>query len=214
MARPKLWLIAGPNGAGKTTLVQAAPISQLLPHTRFLNPDDVTRVALNSLGFSSFAAVPDDVLRRVFIESANVVFDDLKRGLKAGECVGVETVLSTGKYRELVELVRRRRGFVGLIYVAISSPRLSMERVRQRVSRGGHDVPPQKIADRWRRSLEQLGWFAKRATVFWVFDNSDSNPDIPPRLVARGKKGCIESLDAITFPELHVALAELGQSKR
>jgi predicted ABC-type ATPase len=102
---PELWIVAGPNGAGKTTCVQKEPISGLLPGVRFLNPDDRTLTKLRGAGYGGFADAPLDVQSRLFIESADEVLLDLQADVAAGEPVGVETVLSSGKYRSLVDHV-------------------------------------------------------------------------------------------------------------
>lgn len=48
--------------------------------------------------------------------------------------------------------------------------------MRQRVLDGGHDVPEDKIHDRWHRSMGNLPWFAARADRLIVADNSGSEP--------------------------------------
>ena len=206
---PQLWIVAGPNGAGKTTSVQKEPIASILPRVSFFNPDDRTLQKLRTAGFEGFADAPFEIQTRLFIESANEVFKELEIVLDSGQSVGVETVLSSEKYRPLVETVNERDGIFGLIYVALSSPEISKERIAARVKRGGHGVPEDKIALRWQRSLDYLPWFARRATAFWVVDNSDSNPAIAPKLLSSGKNGRLEFLASDAFPEMKAALASL-----
>jgi predicted ABC-type ATPase len=207
---PEFWIVAGPNGAGKTTCVQAEPISSILPAVTFLNPDDLTLSKLRAIGYAGFVDAPIEVQTRLFIESAKEVFDRLTIDIAACRPVGVETVLSTEKYSDPSLSVRIAGGFVGLIYIALSSPALAMERVAARVRRGGHGIPDAKIEQRWQRSLYYLAPFAKSATAFWVFDNSDSNPTTAPALIASGKLGCLEYLDdEQTFPEMKSALSML-----
>ena len=86
--------------------------------------------------------------------------------------IGVETVLSSGKYRPLVEKALVAGHRVLLHYVILAQPDLHVARVGQRVAQGGHDIPAEKIVDRYRRSLEQLPWFAGRATRAFIWDNS------------------------------------------
>jgi predicted ABC-type ATPase len=209
MTPPEFWIIAGPNGAGKTTCAQKAPISQLLPDVRFLNPDDLTLTKLRTAGYHSFADSPLDIQSQFFIESADEVLTEVNAAIARSEAVGVETVLSSGKYQAPVETVRSVGGFVGLIYVALKSALIARERVAARVLRGGHGVPDEKVDQRWQRSLACLAWFAKRSSAFWIIDNSDSNPANPPELVASGKNGVIESAAANVFPEMQAALAEI-----
>lgn len=213
MPRPELWIIAGPNGAGKTTLVQSHPIASLLPGVMFLNPDDIARGLLVRRGYVGFGDAPEPAAQEAFLAAANVVETELQAGLRRGEAAGVETVLSSDKYRPLVELVHQQGGFVGLIYIALASPELACHRVARRVRFGGHDVPVDKIHSRWHRSLANLAWFAARASAFWVFDNSDENPDVPPRLVAAGRRGALEFVEASMYEPLQASLSSLPRSQ-
>ena len=209
MHAPELWIVAGPNGAGKTTCVQKEPISKLLPGVTFLNPDDRTLTKLRAAGYRGFVDAPVDVQTKLFIESANEVFDELEQAITVGRAVGVETVLSSDKYKQLVDSVFQAKGFVGLFYVALASPAIAKKRVAERVRRGGHGVPDEKIKGRWQRSLDNLAWFARHATAFWIFDNSDWNAATPPTLVAVGKHGKLEHLASAAFLEMKAALASL-----
>jgi len=163
-------------------------------------------------GYAGFADAPEQIARDVFLEAASAVETRLQAALRHGEAVGVETVLSTDKYRSLVEFVREQGGFVGLIYVALASPELASIRVARRVRTGGHDVPVEKIHARWQRSLANLAWFATHATVFWVFDNSDENPEVPPQLMAVGRRGTLEFVEASIGEALRVSLSGLPRS--
>ncbi|HEY3790006.1 MAG TPA: hypothetical protein VGL71_14195 [Urbifossiella sp.] len=166
MPAPELWILAGPNGAGKTTAVQRLPIVSTLPEVAFINPDDRTLRKLIAAGYAGFAETPSQLLDRLFLESANEVAEELKTKINFNEAVGVETVLSTDKYHSLVEWVRGRGGFFGLIYIALTAPEIAMARVANRVVQSGHGVPGDKIVQRWKRSLERLPWFAANATRF------------------------------------------------
>jgi predicted ABC-type ATPase len=69
----------------------------------------------------------------------------LRASIEAHQSIGVETVLSTGKYRRLV-LAAKKRGFeIRLVYVILQSAELNVQRVKMRVRKGGHDVPVDKI---------------------------------------------------------------------
>lgn len=208
MKCPEFWTVAGPNGAGKTTCVQKEPISQILPNVTFHNPDDRTLLKLRSLGYQGFGDAPLDVQTRLFYESADEVFAELEQAILHAVPVGVETVLSSDKYCALVESVRQQQGFVGLIYVALSSPAIAAQRVAARVQHGGHGIPDEKIEQRWHRSLQILAWFAGRA-AFWIIDNSNSDPATAPLLLATGKDGKLEYLREAAFPEMKAALATL-----
>jgi len=96
----------------------------------------------------------------------------LEASINAHQTVGVETVLSTDKYRRLVLAAKQRKLEFWLVYVMLESSDLNVERVRLRARKGGHDVPEAKIRERWARSLQQLPWFLQQADRAVIYDNS------------------------------------------
>lgn len=115
----------------------------------------------------------------------------LQASVHAHQTVGVETVLSTPKYRKLVRAAKQKGFHVELVYVVLNSPELNVARVKLRVKKGGHDVPVRKILARRIRSFEQLPWFLAHCDSAQIFDNSGARP----RLIGI-KKGRIITLDS------------------
>ena len=111
-------------------------------------------------------------VRAANVESVKRIEAWLEASIDAHQSVGVETVLSTGKYRRLVRAAKKRGFEIRLIYVILQNPTLNIDRVRLRVRKGGHGVPAKKIRQRWTRSLKQLPWFLKQADWALLFDNS------------------------------------------
>ena len=204
----ELWLIAGPNGAGKTTLSQRGPFSKTLNECVFLNADDQTLQQIRQLGFDGFHDVPTAVLEANFRMAADTVFDELVERLNGGQAVCIETVLSTEKFKPVVEELRNSGGHFAMIYVGLRSPEVSAERIAKRVRQGGHDVPADRIAARWKRSIELLPWFAERANELFVYDNSSSDRNRHV-LIATGDEGRITFHDRNAIPEITNALAHL-----
>lgn len=171
--RPALLIIAGPNGSGKSTAYEQSVVEIDRRSFRIINPD-------------MFAARIGK-LERLQPDEANLqavirIEQWLETSILAGHTVGVETVLSTGKYRRLVERAKAIGHEFRLIYVMLDTPERNMERVAWRVSQGGHGVPEEKIRARYERSLRQLPWFLAQADEALLYDNSGAQP----RLV--GKK--------------------------
>jgi predicted ABC-type ATPase len=102
----------------------------------------------------------------------------LYASISAHQTVGVETVLSTDKYRKLVDHAHEHGFAVRLIYVFLKSADLNVERVRIRVSKGGHDVEESSIRRRRQRSFEQLGWFLGASDRVDIYDNSGAEPSL------------------------------------
>jgi predicted ABC-type ATPase len=73
-----------------------------------------------------------------------------------------------------------------LVYVSLGDPELHIERVRLRVSQGGHDIPDSDIRRRYHRSLQRAPEALKLADKSVVLDNSGIDP-VCMLLVERGQ---------------------------
>lgn len=97
-----------------------------------------------------------------------------------------ETVFS---HESNIDIMRRasEAGYkVYLYFVSTESPEINKYRVRVRVRQKGHDVPEDKIAPRYYRSLGFLYEAAELAYQCYFFDNSVDEE--PFRLVNHFKK--------------------------
>jgi predicted ABC-type ATPase len=193
--RPKFWIVAGPNGSRKSTIYTGSNIKDFNGSVWIINPDLLT---------ARIRAVEFAGLRKANLEAVRRIYAWLEASIAAHQTVGVETVLSTDKYRKLVLAAKARRFEVRLIYVILNSADLNVERVRMRVADGGHNVAKRKIIERRERSLQQLPWFIEHADGAWIFDNSGK-----PRLIGTKIDGKIE-LDPTALPEIRKAVAEVG----
>jgi predicted ABC-type ATPase len=195
---PWMWIVAGPNGSGKTTLVKTGVVARVsgisLMH---INPDTVAaRINQEQPGIDA-----DEASRRAAQESDELV--DLC--IDQGTSFVVETVLSTDKFKARV-LSARACGFsIGLIFVVLVNPELSIQRVKLRVGLHGHDVPPERIRDRWHKSISNLSWFANQADRVRVFDNSE---DRNPVLLAAKTSGEWTFYTPGRLPEVDAALKD------
>ena len=100
----------------------------------------------------------------------------LDASIDVHKTVGVETVLSTSKYRRLVEKAKALGFHIWMIYVVLDSPERSIERIKLRVAKGGHHVADDDVRKRYGRSLEQFRWFLDQADRAWIYDNSGATP--------------------------------------
>jgi predicted ABC-type ATPase len=166
---PVFWIVAGPNGSGKSSLYNSTDIDGWGGSVWIINPDLLTVKIVESEGLAQIDANLASVQR---IESW------LERSIDAYQTIGVETVLSSPKYQRIVDLAHARGFEVRMIFVMLQSLDLQLERIRQRVSDGGHDVPADKVAARRLRSFEQLAWFAKNVDRCYVYDNSFGQPEL------------------------------------
>jgi len=167
--RPVIVAIAGPNGAGKTTFFHSHLREAGL---RFVNADDIAR----ELGISAYeAAQIADALRRELVRQR--------------ESFVFETVFSDPVSEKLTFLVdAAAAGYnVVLCFIGIAGPETSEARVAMRVSQGGHDVPSEKLASRFRRSIKNLKAAMQILPIVLVFDNDDLSD--PFRRLAEFRNG-------------------------
>lgn len=167
--RPRLWIVAGPNGCGKSTAYSRDNMADLKRSVWIINPDLLTARLREQEGLALEAANLAAVRR---IESW------LDASIEVHQTIGVETVLSTPKYRRLVDKAKAHGFIVRLTYVWLATAEMQIERIRLRVAKGGHHVPDDKVRERRLRSLEQLGWFFWAADEAWVYDNSSDQPEL------------------------------------
>jgi predicted ABC-type ATPase len=153
--RPLVVAIAGPNGAGKTTFYWAhvAPAGlRLVSADRLANEFQI--------GAYEAARLAGQLRRELVGQRESFAF---------------ETVLSdpVGDKVRLLESCVAAGYNVALLFVGLSSATLSAERVAMRVSQGGHDVPAEKLANRFPRTLTNLQLAIERLPHVVVYDNSD-----------------------------------------
>jgi predicted ABC-type ATPase len=153
--RPVIVAIAGPNGAGKTTFFHSHLREAGL---RFINADDIAR----ELGISAYEAA----------QIAGALRHELVR---QRESFVFETVFSDPvgeKLRFLVDAATAGYNVV-LCFIGIADPETSEARVAMRVSQGGHDVPSEKLASRFRRTIKNLKAAIQILPIVLIFDNDN-----------------------------------------
>jgi predicted ABC-type ATPase len=172
--RPVIVALAGPNGAGKTTLYYA----HLQPAgLRFVNAD----VLAQGLHIEPYAA-------------ARVAASVRQELVKQRESFVFETVFSDPVGEKLAFLKdAAQTGYNTILcFIGTAGPEVSEQRVAMRVSQGGHDVPTEKLAQRFPRILANLKTALRELPNVWVFDNNDLRT--PYRLVAIFESGRLVKL--------------------
>jgi predicted ABC-type ATPase len=170
---PLLIFLAGSNGAGKSTFFETYLADLGLS---FVNADRIAK----ALQEARPQRTREMIDREAFKEAEQL----RKAFLEARNSFCTETVFSDpagAKIRFLKEA--RRKGFaVILVFVGIASDHLSIARVMQHVSQGGHDVPDAKLRTRYPRTLKNLQAAIPIADVVYFLDNS--SVEFPYRPVA------------------------------
>lgn len=156
MSRPWLWLLAGPNGAGKSTYAR----DLLADVEEIVGPDEFAyRLSKDAPESASLQA------GRLAVRRRNELLEQCRT-------FAIETTLSGRRHLLLIERARSEGWSIGAVYIGLGSPDLAIQRVRERVSQGGHDVPAADIRRRYQRGLGNLAIVYERADRLVVLDNS------------------------------------------
>lgn len=168
---PNLYIIAGCNGAGKTTTSYTV-LPEILNCKEFVNADEIAR------GLSPFQP------ETVSFQAGRIMLARIKELLKGKSDFGFETTLSTRSYVSLIDDAKQLGYTIVLIYFWLDSMELAKARVKTRVEKGGHHIPPDVIERRYVRGRENFFTLYKDLCHSWVvYDNSNEIPVI----VARGE---------------------------
>jgi predicted ABC-type ATPase len=155
--------LAGPNGSGKSTLGRALVGRYSLAN--WIDPDVIARNIADSQGKPT---IDDEVSRQAFLEARQ----DRVAYASRLENFGFETVFSHGSNIAFLRGLRVLGYTVHLYFVATRWVEINVARVRDRVAKGGHDVPEQRIRDRYVRSLQLLALTVREVDRVIAFDNS------------------------------------------
>src|SRR6218665_3727126 len=125
---PILYIIAGPNGAGKTTSAESM-LPGVLNCVEFVNADLIAR------GISPYN--PESVA----IKAGRIMLNRMQELLEMGVDFVIETTLSTLSYANFIRECKDKGYEIVLIFVWLNHPDVAKDRVKQRVERGGHNIP-------------------------------------------------------------------------
>jgi predicted ABC-type ATPase len=182
----ELYIIAGPNGAGKTTFAR-----EFLPNyadcRNFVNADLIAQ------GMAPFS--PETAAFR----AGRMMLGEIEALAKRGVSFAFETTLSGRSYMPLLRRLKTQGYEIHFFFLVLRSVDLALSRVKERVARGGHDVPEAVIRRRFDRSMRNfLLDYRPLATVWTLFDNSGEIP----RVIASEKGKTIRIMNRNTYTAL------------
>ena len=167
-----LYIISGCNGAGKTTASYTV-LPEILDCREFVNADEIAR------GLSPFN--PESMA----IEAGRLMLKRIEELLSRNETFSIETTLATRSYLNLVQRAQAKGYTVRLLFFWLNSPELALQRVAERVSKGGHNIPEPIVRRRYVAGINNLFQLFMNEVDYWtIYDNSE----YPAVQVASGGK--------------------------
>lgn len=152
--QPEIIVFAGPNGSGKSTFTEL-----LKPPVDYINADEIKKN-----------------LKCDDLTAAKLAEKQREDHLQNKEDFCFETVLSTPRNLNLLRRAKKLGYFIRCYYVLTVDPYINVYRVKSRVAEGGHDVPVEKIIERYDKALAQVCDVVEIADICHIYDNSTEQP--------------------------------------
>lgn len=130
-------IIAGANGSGKTTFAKSC--EKKYPF-EFVNADEIAK-----------EIDPKDI-ERTRVTAGKLFFKKISDLLKTDQNFIIESTLSGRTLSVMIEEMKERGYSITLIYTFLESPVICIERIKERVLKGGHHVPEEDVVRRFYRS--------------------------------------------------------------
>jgi predicted ABC-type ATPase len=181
---PRIYVLAGVNGAGKSSV---GGKSLRLSGSNYFNPDEAAAAISAESGCSL-----DEANVRAWTEGK----ERLEKAIRERSNFTFETTLGANTIPRLLRQAADEGFDVRVWFVGLASAEQHLARVRARVASGGHDIPEEKIRERWDGSRRNIIRLMPHLTELRVYDNSaerdpETGDNPPPRLLLHWKQGSI-----------------------
>lgn len=182
--RGTITVLAGVNGAGKSSVAGAYLRAS---GADYYNPDEFTRTVIRQ----NPGIDPAEANSLAWAQGK----ERLERAIADGTDFAFETTLGANTISALLLRAAREGMAVKVCFVGLASVEHHLHRVAARVASGGHDIPKEKIRERWQNSRLNIIRLLPRLTEFVLWDNSaeaDFTTTAPrPVLLLHLKNGAI-----------------------
>ncbi len=180
---PNLFIIAGPNGSGKTTFAR-----EFLPH--YANCENFVNADLIAQGLSPFSPAAAG------IKAGRLLLKQIHEFADRRVDFAFETTLAGKTYVSLLRRLKQHGYVIHLFFLWIPSVELALVRIRERVAKGGHDVPVMDVRRRFGRSVQNFLRVYRPLLDSWIVFNTST---APPALIAKEEGGKLTVADADVF---------------
>ena len=159
--KPTMYVFAGPNASGKSTLIANRYLNGKLD-VPYINADIITKYELNSI---------EDEEERAKT-GMFIAMERVQNAISKKVSFAYETVLSHPSKIELIKLAKQNGYDIKSTFVYTEDPEINLRRLAGRVNNGGHDVPMQKVLQRYERAISLSYDLQEVSDSYELFDNS------------------------------------------
>ena len=134
---------------------------EIIECKEFVNADEIAK------GLSPFQP------EKVAFEAGRIMLNRINELLNNNVTFAFETTLSTRSYKNKIEEAKQKGYTVTLLFFWLQTVALAKERVRVRVSEGGHNIEVEIIERRYRKGIKNLfDIYLPLVDGALIFDNS------------------------------------------
>lgn len=193
-------MIAGVNGAGKSSIAGARIRDA---GGEYFNPDEVARQLRNE---NSALSMQD-----ANAQAWKMGYDHLVDAIIQDKDYIFETTLGGNSITQLLHDAIINEIQIRIFYCGLSSPELHIERVKYRVSKGGHGISEEKIRERYISSIHNMMTLLPGCYQVEVIDNSSFLTNNKPAIkkLFSVKSGKIKIFEK-DMPDWAKSLATIG----
>jgi predicted ABC-type ATPase len=147
----------------------------MLSCREFVNSDEIAK------GLSPFNA---DTMA-VAVEASRIMYKRIRELIDISETFALETTLASRSIAKLIKDAQATGYYVTLLFFWLNTPDLAVERVKNRVASGGHNVSEATIRRRYKAGIWNLFDLYMPICDYWMItDNSLS----PMEIIAKGSR--------------------------
>lgn len=153
-------IIAGVNGVGKSSLTGAL-LNRSNDLGTIIDTDKIT------------AEIGGDKLKggKIAIERINA---SLEKGINFTQ----ETTLSGSRTLKTIKRARELNYFIRLYYVGVNTAEESLKRIKNRVEKGGHDIPSADVIKRYSKRFSDLADVLPYCDEAYLYDNENGFAEV------------------------------------
>lgn len=159
--QPTATIFAGVNGAGKTTLYFLAQEKGINLGYR-INVDEIVQ------------SIGDYKDKKTLIRASKIALTMRKVYTNDRFNFNQETTLCGKAILNLFKELKENNYKINLYFIGLDNPKTAIERVKIRVSKGGHDVEPHLINKRYYESMRNLLKVMPLCDEVLIYDNTQS----------------------------------------
>lgn len=148
-------IIGGVNGCGKSSLTGSLK-AERTDLGIIVDPDKLTA----ELGGDEY-------------EGGKLAVDKLEKALADGVSFTQETTLSGGYTRKLARRAKEAGYYIRLYYIGLDTVQESLQRIQNRVRKGGHDIPQKDVESRFARRFADVAKVLPYCDEARFFDNDN-----------------------------------------